>query len=320
MSRTECHWIAASAAFNGGGGDCRDETDEHGGMTELAEQEKKYYWLKLDKNFFKRHDIRIIEAMPNGKDYILFYLKLLVESVSHNGMLRFSDAIPYDENMLSTITNTNIDIVRAAISVFTNLQMIEVMDDKTIFMVEVENMTGCETKWAEKKRNYRAKIGQAEDNVPSGVDVVRQEKELEKEKELELEKEEKDIVAPGGSTPSLSSGFQDPGSFEMQCVEKLIESCLETYQKSKVPDTLEKKARWAVEIEKMKRLDGLREEEIGQALQFAIHDSFWKTNIRSAKKFREKFETLYTQSQAKRGYDTDGEKSQPEKKFGRNMQ
>lgn len=90
----------------------------------MAEQEKKYYWLKLDKNFFKRHDIRIIEAMPNGKDYILFYLKLLVESVSHDGMLRFSDAIPYDENMLSTITNTNIDIVRAAIGVFTNLQMI----------------------------------------------------------------------------------------------------------------------------------------------------------------------------------------------------
>ena len=108
----------------------------------MAEQEKKYYWLKLDKNFFKRHDIRIIEAMPNGKDYILFYLKLLVESVSHDGMLRFSDAIPYDENMLSTITNTNIDIVRAAIGVFTNLQMIEIMDDKTIFMVEVENMTG----------------------------------------------------------------------------------------------------------------------------------------------------------------------------------
>ena len=112
----------------------------------MAEQEKKYYWLKLDKNFFKRHDIRIIEAMPNGKDYILFYLKLLVESVSHDGMLRFSDAIPYDENMLSTITNTNIDIVRAAIGVFTNLQMIEIMDDKTIFMVEVENMTGSETK------------------------------------------------------------------------------------------------------------------------------------------------------------------------------
>ena len=56
--------------------------------------EQKYYWLKLKRDFFKRHDIRIIEAMPNGKDYILFYLKLLCESVDHEGNLRFSEQIP----------------------------------------------------------------------------------------------------------------------------------------------------------------------------------------------------------------------------------
>ena len=39
-------------------------------------ENQKYYWLKLKRDFFKRHDIRIIEEMPNGKDYILFYLKL----------------------------------------------------------------------------------------------------------------------------------------------------------------------------------------------------------------------------------------------------
>ena len=77
---------------------------------------KKYYWLKLKKDFFKRHDIQIIESMPNGKDYVLFYLKLLCESIDHDGNLRFSETIPYSEQMLATITNTNIDIVRNAIS------------------------------------------------------------------------------------------------------------------------------------------------------------------------------------------------------------
>ena len=43
--------------------------------------EKKFYWLKLKKDFFKRHDIKIIEDMENGKDYILFYLKLDRKSV-----------------------------------------------------------------------------------------------------------------------------------------------------------------------------------------------------------------------------------------------
>ena len=102
----------------------------------------KYYWLKLKKDFFKRHDIRIIEAMPNGKDYILFYLKLLVESVDHEGALRFSETIPYDANMLSVITNTNVDIVRSALKVFTELKMIDVLDDSTIYMNEVSKMIG----------------------------------------------------------------------------------------------------------------------------------------------------------------------------------
>jgi len=117
----------------------------------------KYYWLKLKKDFFKRHDIRIIEAMPNGKDYVLFYLKLLVEAVDHNGALRFSDTIPYNAEMLSVITNTNIDIVKTALEVFTNLNLIEVLDDSTIYMNEVQKMIGsaANNDNANRQRSFR---------------------------------------------------------------------------------------------------------------------------------------------------------------------
>ena len=89
-------------------------------------------------------------------------------------------------------------------------------------------------------------------------------------------------------------------SFEMLCVETLIHSCLESFPNSHIPSTIAEKEKWAVEIERMKRLDKRKEEEIKQALQYAIEDTFWKSNIRSAKKFREKFEVLYVQSQNRR--------------------
>mgnify|MGYP001115721498 CR=1 FL=1 len=104
---------------------------------------RKYHLLKLKKDFFSRNDIRIVESMPNGKDYVLFYIKMLVESVDQEGKLRFNDVVPYDENMLAAITNTNIDIVKSAIKVFTDFSMIEVMDDQTIYMDRVENMIGA---------------------------------------------------------------------------------------------------------------------------------------------------------------------------------
>ena len=120
--------------------------------------DSKFYWLKLKRDFFKRHDIRIIESMPNGKEYILFYLKLLCESVDHEGNLRFSDRIPYSEEMLATITNTNVDVVRSAVDIFSKLGMMDLLDDGTYFMSEVNKMIGSETQWAEKKRAYRESL------------------------------------------------------------------------------------------------------------------------------------------------------------------
>lgn len=164
--------------------------------------EGKFYWLKLKRDFFKRHDIRIIEAMPNGKDYILFYLKLLLESIDHEGKLRFSETIPYNEQMLSVITNTNVDVVKAAMEVFIGLNMLDIQDDKTIYMQEVERLIGSETKWAEKKRLQRAK----EDNVPllSPKCPIEIEKEIDKEIEIEEEGEKgPEVSGPTSSTSPL---------------------------------------------------------------------------------------------------------------------
>jgi len=167
---------------------------------------KKYYWLKLKEDFFKRHDTQIIESMPNGKDYIIFYLKLLLESLSHEGALRFNENIPYSEDMLATITRTNVSVVRDAIRIFTQLGMMEIMDDGTYFMCEVKKMVGSETEYAEKKRLQREKSNlvnksiedkqhsgkrQKGDNVPEMSRQCPTEIEIEKEieKEIEIDKE-----------------------------------------------------------------------------------------------------------------------------------
>lgn len=162
---------------------------------------QKYYWLKLKRDFFKRHDIRIIESMQNGKDYILFYLKLLCESVDHEGNLRFSEQIPYNEEMLATITNTNIDIVRSAIKVFTQLNMMEVMDDGTYYMAEVEKMIGSATnndnanrqrRFRERKKALMISEDVTKNNAGITQSVTEDNESKSIEKDIEIDKE-KDI-------------------------------------------------------------------------------------------------------------------------------
>ena len=154
--------------------------------------EGRFYWLKLKRDFFKRHDIRIIEAMPNGKDYILFYLKLLCESVDHEGRLRFNENIPYNSEMLATITNTNKDTVDAAVKMFTELGMMEMLDDGTLYMTECERMIGsaANNDNANRVRRFRERQKQlALQNVMPAITENNESKRKSIEKEKEIEKE-----------------------------------------------------------------------------------------------------------------------------------
>ena len=151
-------------------------------MSEPKPQSKRYYWLKLQDNFFERDEIKIIEVMPNGKDYILFYLKLMLKSINDDGRLMFKNTIPYTPDMLSTITRTNIDVVRVAVDTFIGLGLMEKLDDGALFMSEVNKMFGTETVYAQKKREYRGekkKSNLLSDKSQTEKDNVRQEKDIE---------------------------------------------------------------------------------------------------------------------------------------------
>ena len=142
-------------------------------------QSKRYYWLKLQETFFERDEIKIIESMPNGKDYILFYMKLLLKAVHNKGRLMFKDTIPYTPEMLATITNTNVDIVRVAVDTFIKLGLMDKLDDGALFMLEVSKMLGSETAYAQKKREYRENkaSGLLEDKSQTNLDIVRTKKD-----------------------------------------------------------------------------------------------------------------------------------------------
>lgn len=178
-------------------------------------EEKRYYWLKLKRDFFKRHDIKVVESMQNGTDYLLFYLKLLCESIDHEGNLRFSEQIPYNAEMLSAITGTNVDIVRSAVKVFTELGMMELLDDGTIYMNEVESLIGSQANNDNANRQRRFRERQKQNLLPDRYASVtksneRIEKEIEKEKEKELE----EGIVKGRSAKRSPTPTPDPFDVE----------------------------------------------------------------------------------------------------------
>lgn len=122
----------------------------------MADNDKKrFYWLKLKKDFFQQHQIKVLKSLPNGRLYALIYLELLAESTSHDGELRYSQMLPYDIITLSAVIDEDKDNVEKAIETLINLELVEILDDGTIFMREIERLIGSETGKAERMRDYR---------------------------------------------------------------------------------------------------------------------------------------------------------------------
>ena len=147
---------------------------------------KKKYWLKLNKDFLKSPQIKVIKGMPNGKDYIIFYLALMLESVETVGHLRFTSLVPYNAEMLASVTDTNIDIVRSATKVFCELGLMRIFEDGTIFMPQVPEMTGKECDSAERVRLFRErqKLLQCNTDVTKCNDNIYIDKDKEINKQI----------------------------------------------------------------------------------------------------------------------------------------
>ena len=156
--------------------------------------DKKRYWLKLEKNFLQSRFIKIIKNMPNGNDYILFYLALMLESIETVGHLRFTELVPYNENMLSALTDTNVDIVRSAMKLFSELGMLTILQDGTIFLPEVPKLTGNESESAERVRLFREKKRQ--EALQCNVDVTKCNDNKEKDIQEDIQQEEENKNPP----------------------------------------------------------------------------------------------------------------------------
>jgi predicted phage replisome organizer len=145
--------------------------------------EKHFYWLKLQTSFFESDEVKVIEEMENGSKYVIFWLKLLLKAVAQlePGQLRFKDDIPYTPDLLSTVTDTDIDIVRSAMQIFERLGMIRLSTNGDIFIDSVKKMCGSESIWAKYKRQERLSL----DNVQS----LSKNSPIELDIELEIDKE-----------------------------------------------------------------------------------------------------------------------------------
>ena len=154
---------------------------------------KKYYYLRLKDNFFDSDELKILESMKDGYLYSNILLKLYLRSLKNDGKLVVNDRIPYNAEMLASVTGHQIGTVKQALLIFKDLGLIDVLENGAIYMLDIQNFIGRGSSEADRKREYRQRIETDRTNVQTKVREISEksppEIEIELEKEIEIEKE-----------------------------------------------------------------------------------------------------------------------------------
>ena len=157
---------------------------------------KRYFWLKLHKDFFQRKEIKRLRKIAGGDTYTIIYLKMLLRSIMSDGKLYFDGLEDDFASELALDLDEKEENVQITIQYLLKSGLLEMCSDEEYYLPDTKDSTGCETAVASRVRKHRERKKALQCNTD--VTQVKQlcngeiEKELEIDKELYKEKE-KDI-------------------------------------------------------------------------------------------------------------------------------
>ena len=163
---------------------------------------KKYYYLRLKDNFFDSDELKILESMKDGYLYSNILLKLYLRSLKNDGKLVVNERIPYNAEMLASVTGHQVGTIKQALSMFKELGLIEVLENGAIYMLDIQNFIGKGSTEADRQRLYDRRISEErkQNKLTQSRNLEeickKSTPEIELEKEIKIDKElykEKDI-------------------------------------------------------------------------------------------------------------------------------
>jgi hypothetical protein len=120
---------------------------------------KKYYWIKLRKDFMNGDIVDFLMGQKNGAQYVVLYQMLCLMCINTRGELsrKIGEVIvPFDADKIQRDCKYfSRDTVVIALGLFKKLGLIYEQSEGSLFISDFENLIGSETDYARQKRIQR---------------------------------------------------------------------------------------------------------------------------------------------------------------------
>ena len=168
----------------------------------MAEGQKRYYWLKLQNDFFSRKEIKRLRRIAGGDTLTIIYLKMLCRSLKDNGKLYY-DGLDNDfVSELAMDIDEDTENVQITVNYLIRTGLLEQIDEDEYTLKDAESNTGTETAVAARVRKHRERQKALQCNTD--VTAVKQLGNVKIEKEIEKENKSKKDKTYSPSLPSVA--------------------------------------------------------------------------------------------------------------------
>ena len=170
--------------------------------------EKRYYWLKLQEDFFSSLRIKKLRKIAGGDTYTIIYLKMQLLSIRNGGILKYTGIESSFAEELALDLDEEVENVSVTLQYLLACGLIETSDNIEFLLPFAVMNTGSEGSSAKRVRDFRER----QKALPRNSDVTplkqicNGEKEIEKEIEIDTEKDPP-ISPQKGKAESINNPF-----------------------------------------------------------------------------------------------------------------
>lgn len=139
-------------------------------------------WIKLSVNMFDDEKIKLIRTLPDGEKIVMIWVQMmcLAGKINDGGSVYMGQNLAYSDEMLATIFDQPLNVVRAALSTLDSFEMIHISSDGMIDIVNWEKHQSTDKMAQIKQQNrdrqqryyYRNKLrelGFGENEMPNNL-------------------------------------------------------------------------------------------------------------------------------------------------------
>lgn len=280
-------------------------------------------WIKLSVNMFNDEKIKLIRTMPEGDKIIVTWVQLLCLAGKTNdgGGIYMGQNIYYTDEMLATLCDQPVNIMRIALKTLQQFGMIEWLDNGLIQITNWEKHQSTDkmarmkeqTRIRQQRYYYRNKLRELGVNVDAegftdDLDELKDMLEKEEEPNVRLtlandtevrskKKEErgKKKEVNKKKSPRKKRTYEET-SIEYELAYLLYTRILENNSEFKKPDL----QKWSDHIRLMIERDNRKPEKIRGMIEWCQNDDFWYKVILSTSSLRKKYDQMNMQAASKR--------------------